>query len=182
MPRSCPTIRIAAPARNIPAIVDSDLQGLFGRRDQNSRNTPHARGGATGACAHGDCAALPFILNKGFAPDRVDVESYERDHHRQEKTTQRVRSRLLAYQFAIHRYSLGWGRSDRRSEVEPTMQGVARRLRRATLQEFAASRFVTNVACAGGSAVPDARAPCDMSTTKAPACSPSETVPIGACR
>jgi len=52
--------------------------------------------------------ALAFILKKGFPPDRVEVESNERHQHRQEKTSQHVRSRLVAYQFTIHGYSLGW--------------------------------------------------------------------------
>ena len=118
---------------------------LLRRRDQNSRHTPHGRDGATGACTHRGCAAFAFVLKKGFAPDRVDVEGYERDHHRQEKTTQHVRSRLVAYRFTIHRYSSGWKMSGRRSEVDPTMPDAARRLRRATFRKLAALKIVIGV-------------------------------------
>ena len=64
----------------------------------------------TGARAHGDRTAFAFVLKEGFALDRVEVESNERHQHRQEKTSQHVRSRLVAYQFTIHGYSLGGGK------------------------------------------------------------------------
>src|ERR1700682_3546019 len=80
---------------------------LLGRRDQHSGDAPNGSGVA-GACAHGGRTTFAFVLKKGFAPDRGEGESNERHPHREEKTSQPVRSRLLAYQFAIHGYSSGW--------------------------------------------------------------------------
>jgi hypothetical protein len=89
-----------------------------------------------GTCADGKRTTFAFVLKEGFALDRVEVESNERHEHRQEKTSQHVRSRLIAYQFAIHGYSSGWGMSGRLREVDSIMQELSSRLWPATSRKL----------------------------------------------